>query len=189
MPLSPADVLTAVDGVLPLVAKRADAMERDGRLADDVVSALRATGLHRMAVPAALGGLEAPVVDVVDVIERIAAVDGSTAWCSVIAAGSNLFAGYIEEAAARTVFADPDQGNATMFAPNGRLTGGPDGARRLSGRWPFASNCLHSAWIGLGALVEDGDGSLPARAPRVLRGHGRHRGRGHLARPRPEGHR
>jgi len=166
MPANLREVSTAVDGVLGLVAERADAEERDGRLAEDVVAALRATGLHRLAIPAALGGLEAPVLDVVDLIERIAAVDGSTAWCTVIASGSNLFAGYLDEAAARTVFADPDQGNATMFAPNGRLTGGPDGERRLNGRWPFASNCLHSAWIGLGAFVENDDGSLQP-VPRV----------------------
>ena len=163
---TPTDVRSAVERLLPLVAERADDMERKGRLDDDVVAALRASGVHRLAVPAALGGLEAPVLDAVDIIERLAAVDGSTAWCSVIASGSNLFAGYIDEAAARTVFADPDQGNATMFGPYGRLARGPDGARRLSGRWPFASNCLHSAWIGLGALVEADDGSTQP-VPRV----------------------
>jgi alkylation response protein AidB-like acyl-CoA dehydrogenase len=63
------------------------------------------------------------------------------------------------------VFADPDQGNATMFGPYGRLTDHGDHIR-LAGRWPFASNCLHSGWIGLGALVErDGDGVDPV--PRV----------------------
>jgi indole-3-acetate monooxygenase len=87
-----------------------------------------------------------------DVIERIAAVDGSTAWCAVIGSGSNVFAGYIPEAGAREVFADPDQGSATMLAPIGTLV--DEGGRgRPNGRWPFTSNCLHSAWIGVGALV------------------------------------
>jgi alkylation response protein AidB-like acyl-CoA dehydrogenase len=36
---------------------------------------------------------------------------------------------------------------------------------RLDGRWPFASNCLHSTWIGLGALLVGPDG--PAPPPRV----------------------
>jgi alkylation response protein AidB-like acyl-CoA dehydrogenase len=155
----------ALDDVLALVAERADAMERERRLTDDVVAAVRATGLHRMFVPAALGGAEAPVVEVVDIIERLAAVDGSTAWCSVIAGGSNVFAGYLPEAAARVVFADPDQGSATMFAPAGRLAP-DDGRMRLTGRWPFASNCLHSTWIGLGALVHRPDGEADP-VPRV----------------------
>ena len=94
--------------------------------------------------------------DAMDVFERLAAVDGSTAWCAVIGAGSNLFAGYLPQEAARAVFADPDQGNATMFAPTGRIV--LDGDRHvLDGRWSFTSNCLHSAWAGLGAFVDGSD--------------------------------
>jgi indole-3-acetate monooxygenase len=165
VPRTPTDVRAAVERVLPLVADRVDAMERKGRLDDDVVAALRDTGLNGLAVPAALGGLEAPVLDAVDIFERIAAVDGSTAWCSVIAGGSNVFAGYLPEAAARVIFADPDQGSATMFAPAGRLAP-DDGRMRLTGRWPFASNCLHSGWIGLGALVHGPNGDADP-VPRV----------------------
>ncbi|HET6952316.1 MAG TPA: acyl-CoA dehydrogenase family protein [Acidimicrobiales bacterium] len=150
-------VAGALDPLLDLVRERAGDIERAGRLPDDVVVALRATGIHRLAMPAALGGLQAPVLDMMAVVESIAAVDGSTAWCAVIGFGSNIFAGYLPEAGAQVVFADPDQGNATMFAPCGTLAG--EGRhRRLTGRWPFASNCLHSTWIGLGA-VADGDGA------------------------------
>ena len=53
---------------------------------------------------------------------------------------------------ARRVFADRDQGSATMLAPAGTLTDHGHGYR-LSGRWPFTSNCLHSEWIGLGAFA------------------------------------
>src|SRR5262245_42984055 len=125
-----AGVRQAVDAALDLVAEQADEIERERRITDDVLASLRASGMNRMAVPAALGGLEAPVAGVVGLVERIAAVDASTAWCAVIGGGSNLFAGYIGEAAAREVFRDPDQGNATMFAPNGTVA-----ASRLTGRW------------------------------------------------------
>jgi alkylation response protein AidB-like acyl-CoA dehydrogenase len=49
------------------------------------------------------------------------------------------------------VFADPDQSNASMFAPLTDVTKGPDGTMRLTGRWPFTSNCEQAAWIGLAA--------------------------------------
>jgi hypothetical protein len=98
-----------------------------------VVAALHRTGINRVVLPAALGGDQAPVTELMDVVERIATVDGSTAWCAVIGAGSNVFAGYLPETGARRVFADPDAASATMFAPNGRLV--PDGGRyRLTGR-------------------------------------------------------
>jgi alkylation response protein AidB-like acyl-CoA dehydrogenase len=82
-------------------------------------------------------------------VERIAAVDGSTGWCAVIGGGGNVLGGYVPEIGAREIFADPDRPTATMFAPQGRIADG-----RLTGRWPFTSNCLRSDWIGLGALVD-----------------------------------
>ena len=113
----------AVDGILDLVHAASGEIERNRRLPDSVVAALRHTGINRLLIPAALGGMEAPIIDVMDVMERIAAVDGSAGWCTASGAGSNVFAGYMPATGAGTVFADPDQGNATMFAPVGR----PDG--------------------------------------------------------------
>ncbi len=144
---------TAVDALLAVVAGAVEEIERGRRLPEGVVTALRESGIHRLAVPRVLGGTEAAVSDAMDVFERLAAVDGSTAWCAVIGAGSNIFAGFLPEAAARVIFDDPDQGNATMFAPTGRIVA--DGDRhRLTGRWSFTSNCLHSRWAGLGAFVD-----------------------------------
>ena len=155
----------AVDGILDLVHAASGEIERNRRLPDSVFAALRHTGINRLLIPAALGGMEAPITDVMDVMERIAAVDGSAGWCTAIGAGSNVFAGYIPAAGAATVFADPDQGSATMFAPVGRLVS-DHGRAMLSGRWPFTSNCLHSAWVGLGALFHEADGVDPV--PRMV---------------------
>jgi alkylation response protein AidB-like acyl-CoA dehydrogenase len=158
-------VKQAVEAVLPLVAGRVEDIERAGRLPHDVVDALRRTGVHRLTVPAVLGGLQAPVADMLDAIERLATVDGSTAWCTVIAVGSNIFSGYVAERAAKVIFADPDQGNGTMFGPTGKITV-DGGGYRLNGRWAFTSNCLHSGWLGLGACVQGPDGVV-VPVPRV----------------------
>jgi alkylation response protein AidB-like acyl-CoA dehydrogenase len=154
------DVKRAIDATLPLVRDRIQETDREHRLPDDLVDAVRRTGLNRVLLPTVMDGLQAPVVEVMDILERIATVDGSTAWCAMIGAGSNVFAGYLPESGARRVFADPGQGSASMFAPAGRLTGG-SGRLRLSGRWPFASNVLHSVWIALGALAEGPQGLDP----------------------------
>jgi indole-3-acetate monooxygenase len=165
MPRDPAQTKREVDGILDLVRAAADEIERSRRLPEAVVAALRDTGINRLLIPAALGGMEAPITDVMDVMERIAAADGSTGWCAAIGAGSNVFAGYLPATGAGTVFADPDQGNATMFAPFGRVVS-DHGRAMLSGRWPFTSNCLHSAWIGLGALFHEAEGVDPV--PRIV---------------------
>jgi alkylation response protein AidB-like acyl-CoA dehydrogenase len=157
--------LVAIDDVREVVRENIDEIEKGRRLPDAVVESLRRSGLNRMAIPAELGGLEASVPDTADAIAAISAVDGSAGWCAAIGAGSNVFAGYLPEDGAREVFADPDQGNATMFAPAGTVEA--DGRYgELSGRWPFTSNCLHSMWAGLGAFVRHGDEQEPA--PRVV---------------------
>jgi indole-3-acetate monooxygenase len=158
------DVREAVGQISASLPDDVEEIQRTRRLPDRVVEDLRRSGINRLLMPTELGGLQASVLDVMDVIEDLAAADGSTAWCAAIGSGSNFFAGYMGEPGARTVFADPDQGNATMFAPAGRLVD-DGGVLRLRGRWPFTSNCLHSAWAGLGALVER-DGQV-ADAPVV----------------------
>ena len=156
------DIDAAVQDV---VRAQADDIEDKRRLPDPVIAVLRESGLNRLAIPAALGGREAPVREMVKSVEAVAMVDGSAGWCAAIGAGSNVFAGYLPEAGARHVFADPDQGNATMFAPTGTVDVKGRGGR-LTGRWPFTSNCLHSAWAGLGATVRRDGEAEPL--PRVV---------------------
>lgn len=152
------------DAVVELVRDRADEAERSGRISEDVLAALRGTGINRLLVPAVLGGSQADALVLMDITERLAAADGSTAWCAVIGSASNLLAGYMPETGARRVFADPDLPSATMLTPMGRIT--YEGERTvLNGRWPFTSNCLHSEWVGLSALIERPQGLDPV--PRV----------------------
>lgn len=144
------------DSVIDAVRGAAGDIERNCHLPDTVVDALHRSGVNRFFIPASLGGVEARVADAMEVMERIAAVNGSAGWCAAIGAGSNVFAGYLPRSAAAAIFADPDQANATMFAPVGRVTG-DQGRAILTGRWPFTSNCLHSAWAGLGASFHNSD--------------------------------
>ncbi len=61
------------------------------------------------------------------------------------------------------MFADPDRGSATMFAPLGTLEAATDGSWRLHGRWSFVSNCLHAGWIGLGAMLKRNGATDPVQ--------------------------
>src|SRR6266545_6497802 len=147
---------TAVDvaltgDVLALVADRAAASDESGHLDPEVVAALAAAGINRLVLPVELGGFAVSPRRTVEVVEQLAAVDGSAAWAAAIGFGTSLFAGYLPPDGAAEVFADPDRSNASMFAPLAEVTDAPDGTLRLTGRWPFTSNCEQAAWIGLGA--------------------------------------
>jgi alkylation response protein AidB-like acyl-CoA dehydrogenase len=137
--------------VLALIAARAAAADESGHLDPEVVAALAATGINRLLLPAELGGFAVSPRRTVEVVEQLAAADGSTAWAAAIGFGTNHFAGYLPPDGAAEVFADPDQSNASMFAPLTEVTEAPDGTLRLSGRWPFTSNCEQAAWLGLAA--------------------------------------
>jgi alkylation response protein AidB-like acyl-CoA dehydrogenase len=137
--------------VLALIAERAVAADESAHLDPEVVAALAATGINRLLLPTELGGFAVSPRRTVEVVEQLAAADGSTAWAAAIGFGTNHFAGYLPPDGAIEVFADPDQSNAAMFAALAEVTEARGGILRLTGRWPFTSNCEQAAWIGLAA--------------------------------------
>ena len=126
-----------LDEVQAVVREHVAAIEQDRRLPDAVVEALHRSGLHRLAIPAELGGLEAPVGTTVAAIAAIAATDGSTGWCAAIGAGSNVFAGYLPRDAARGCSPIPTRATPRCSRPRARSTP-PAGtaASRAAGRSP-----------------------------------------------------
>ena len=158
--------MTTIDDVVVLVGDRADDIEAERRITDDVLAGFRSLGLNRMMAPTELGGDAGEPRRAYELIERIASADGSAGWCAGIGAGSNYFAGLLAEDAARELVVDVDAPSCGVFAPMGVLR--TDGDRTtLNGRWSFASNCLHSSWIGLGAMAVEGDGE-PGPIPRFV---------------------
>jgi indole-3-acetate monooxygenase len=152
----PESPLTAARRLAPQAAELAPRCERDRRLAPELVAAIADAGLFRLCVPAAAGGLEAPVSVLLESVEALAYGDGSAGWCLAIAATSGLLLGYLPEPAAREIHARPEVILGGVFAPRGRAT--PDGeGYRATGRWPFASGCEHSDWLMGGCVVEDSD--------------------------------
>jgi len=149
-------LLDRVDGLTGVITDHLGEMDENRRLSDEVVTAVRDTGLNRSLVPAALGGDDRHLLEVLEAIERISAVDGSTGWCSAISSGSNLFSGYIAPEVAADIWSDPDQGSAGMFGPFGNVRPNGDGLV-LTGRWPFCSNSLHSKWMGVGSFWWNAD--------------------------------
>jgi alkylation response protein AidB-like acyl-CoA dehydrogenase len=153
------DLVAAAAALAPLVAEHAAESERERRLAGPVVEGLRRSGLFHAAVPRALGGLEVEPAALIEAIETLSRVDGSTGWVAMIGSSTGLVSAYLEQGAAREVFGDgPGIIAAGVVAPRGELTR-EAGGYRMSGRWPFASGCLHAEWIGLTcrATMDNGD--------------------------------
>jgi indole-3-acetate monooxygenase len=157
-----------LEEALPAIRTHRERIEADRRLPPDVVKILRDTGVCALEIPRALGGLEAGPLEILRAIELVASADGSTGWCAAQAIATNGVAGFMDDAGAREVFADPGAPSAGVFAPAGaalRVEGGV----RVRGRWQFASGVGFADWLFVGCMVmQDGQPRMTAQGPEII---------------------
>lgn len=159
--------LDAAEELALAVAPRVDEIERNRFLPQDIADRAARLGLHRLFVPAAYGGLEANPMTLVEVAERVARVDGSTAWCVFIGATSGMTAAFLPPEEARACFGDPMGIAAGVFAPRGQARHAVESGvagYRVSGRWQWGSGSRNARTIMGGAVIVGDDGK-PEMAP------------------------
>jgi indole-3-acetate monooxygenase len=144
-----ADVRAAVDGLSPRIAARAAEIEAARELPTDLLGDLRAAGAFRLLLPESHGGLEAALPDAVEVFEVLAAADASTAWTTMLGAGTWIDITGLPRASFDAIYADgPDVILASVINPSGSAER-VEGGYRVRGRWSFASGCRHADRIVL----------------------------------------
>jgi alkylation response protein AidB-like acyl-CoA dehydrogenase len=152
-----ADTLAAASDLFTQLDADAGKAEADRRLPRSTVDALKAAHAFRMPMPAAFGGPELPIVDMLLVLEELSYADGSAGWCTMIGCDSGFYAAKLEDSVAREVFDDLDLVTAGQTSPSGKAVQEGDGWR-VSGRWAFGSGCTHADRIVGGAFLHDADG-------------------------------
>ena len=152
------DLRRAANEILPLVEAEADEAERLYHLTDRLVAEFRRKGLYTLLTPKVLGGAEMPYVEAMELVERVAAVDGSAGWCMMVEGvmGASL-GSFLPDQGARTVF--PNGADVTM-AGNGVPRGFArpvDGGFLIKGHWAYGSGIYHAEWIHSGCFIMDGE--------------------------------
>lgn len=107
-------------------------------------------------VPRTLGGRALELQQGLDLLEELAYWDGGLAWTVTLCAGANMFAGYLNQELAHTVFAD----HKVCFGGSGRATGKAvwDGTHyTITGFWRFATGAPHLTHFTLNSFIYDGD--------------------------------
>ncbi len=137
------------------------------KLPPALVEAFHRHDVYRLILPRDLGGAAVDPLDYLQLVEKLARIDGSIAWNFAIGAGSALYAGYLPIERSRAMFADTACCIAGAYAPFGRseiVAGG----YRVSGRWGWASGVDQARWMVLGFNVarDIGPKVLQALAPR-----------------------
>lgn len=157
------------------LAALADENERLGKLSDETVELLRATGVMRLLQPTKFGGYGAHPRDFAEAVMAVARYDGAAGWvCGVVGVHPWEVAQMDPRLAQEIWGEDPDTWIASPYMPNG-IAEPVDGGYVLNGRWPFSSGADHCQWDFLGAMVGDGRGR-PKMPPSVL----------HVVLPRPD---
>ena len=148
--------LSRVRELASRVAKRAEEVERDRGLPDDLVDDLRDAGCFRMFAPASHGGDQLDLPDVLAVLEELARADAATSWTVGQVALSHLIVRCGPAEALDDVFADgPDTLVAGAVAPKGRARESDDGWR-VTGQWPFVTGSPRAAWFYLSCVLVAG---------------------------------
>jgi alkylation response protein AidB-like acyl-CoA dehydrogenase len=163
-------LLEAVRELAPSISARSAEIDSARRLPLDLLAQLTSAGCFRMFVPKSHGGLDVDVPASMEIIETLAAADGSTGWVVMIGSETPMFLALLERSHFDRLYANgPDVIIAGAFAPKGQAEV-TDNGYRVSGRWGFASGCQHSQWLFGNCVVTENGKPRPgpaAGAPEV----------------------
>ena len=157
--LSRDDLLDKARAVGELAWSRRSETERDRRMPNEVIEALRSSGLMKLCRHKRWGGAEADPMTFVDVGRELARGSGSLGWIFSVLGFHEYYLGFASQQLQQDVWgADPDAFVCDSFAPVGKTERVADGYL-VTGTWRFASGIEWSSWIGVGgmAVAPDGD--------------------------------
>ena len=147
--------------VLPLIAERAASAEQARKPDDDVIDALRRTGVFRSFVPKRYGGYELDMETYCDIGIDVSEACPSTGWITTFYMEHNWLLGMFSAETQDAIFSTQPYILAPgAVNPSGRATK-RDGGYVLSGTWQFATGIVHADWALLSAIVEDDESPFP----------------------------
>ncbi len=154
------DYVGRIREIAPMLAAAGDEIDRRRELPEGIVDALIEHGLFRLLLPRSLGGAELLPPQYVPIIEALAKIDASIAWCVNQNSGCSMSSAYLAPEVACEIFG----------GPRGILAWGPGpgeaqivpGGYRVTATWAFASGSHHASWLGCHVPIIDAD-----RRPRL----------------------
>jgi 3-hydroxy-9,10-secoandrosta-1,3,5(10)-triene-9,17-dione monooxygenase len=153
----PAEIIARARALIPTLAERSREARRLRRLPAETIADMQRAGFFRVLQPKRWGGYEMDLHTFYDVELALGEGDMSTAWIYRVSGVHPWFMALLDDRAAQEVTSVLI---CSSLMPAGKATA-VDGGYRLSGRWRYASCCVHCDWALLGALVASADGQAP----------------------------
>ena len=158
-PSEAAQLAERVRAVVPQIGARAAQTERDRMVPAENIALLKETGLHRVFLPRAYGGYEAPLPVLTHCLMDIAGACASTAWVFGLMCTHHFMLAHFPKRLQDEVWLhSPDATASSSIAPLGQHEE-VDGGIRLSGRFGWSSGCDHTEWAIVGVNRPQADGS------------------------------
>ena len=144
--------------IRPVLERNAEQTDMLRRLPDENVRLLTDNGLCRLMVPQRFGGSQTSIRTYIEVMAEVGRGCGSTAWVASLINVCAWLTGLFPERAQQDVWGPSrDAWVAGSLAPNGNAVA-VEGGWRVSGKWPWASGCLHAQWVACGIHMNDAQG-------------------------------
>lgn len=155
-----ADLVGRAAKLVPQLAANAQRTEDDRRVVEENITAIEEAGLFSIMQPKRFGGLQVDFRTKLEVTGELARGCGSTAWTTSLMNVCAWFTGLWGEQAQNDVWGEhPANRIAGVFAPTATAER-VDGGFVVTGKWGWASGCLHSQWALVGIPLLDGDGAM-----------------------------
>jgi len=153
---SAAEYLDRVRALAPDLAAAAEEIDRSRELPAAIIDRMIAGGLFRLLLPHSLAGAELLPADYVPIVEELAKMDASAAWCLNQNSGCSMTAAYLAPEAAREIFGGPR--GILAWGPGPGEARAAAGGYRVTAQWSFASGSHHASWLGCHVPVAEADG-------------------------------
>ena len=159
--MTPDDCINAAHDLAPLIREKAREGELARRPLDEVIDAVRESGLFSMMVPKRYGGHEIDIDTFFEVVLILSEADTSMGWLTGFYIEHAFWLAEYPEEVTDKIFGEDDY----VLAPVAlNISGGAatpvDGGYRLSGRWAWGTGITHATWVIAGCMATDDELSL-----------------------------
>lgn len=160
--------LARVPELADVIREGGDMGQQQRKLDQRTVDALIDAGFFRFTIPRELGGEDATILETIEVLEAMAAIDASVAWNVMLGSEINAMAvGGMDKELAKEIYLDNPRvvmcggGGAVVEPP--RAEKQPDGSFKIWGAIAFVSGVHNAEWCFMPApIVENGEPVLDA---------------------------
>ena len=153
------DALQIVRDLEPIILRHAATAEVNRKMAPEVMSALVDTGLLRMWIPQALGGLEMAPNAALAVMEALARIDAATGWVVSNCVFITTLYQFLPAPVMEELIGDPGAVTCGSFVPPGTAQAVGDGYL-VNGNWTFGSASHYATSLVTLTALTDANGPV-----------------------------